>query len=89
MVNLLEKIQSLSQSKRKMIFWVLLCIIGAVLMGNVLANFRRGLQNLDLRKDALPEIQRRELQDKIPNLRDQLQQFKDLFPKILERKIGF
>lgn len=85
-MDTLKKIREKPEGERKIIFWILVVIIGPILFGLWLALVKQRLVNLNqgrLRQELrLPELEKQinDLPKLEPNL-DQLKQLEELFRK--------
>ena len=85
-MDTLKKIQEKPENERRLIFWILVVIIGLILFGAWLALVKYRLVNLNrgqLRQELrLPELEKQinDLPRLEPNL-DQLKQLEELFRK--------
>ena len=85
-MDTLKKIQEKPENERRLIFWILVVIIGLILFGAWLALVKYRLVNLNrgqLRQELrLPELEKQinNLPQLEPNL-DQLKQLEELFRK--------
>ena len=87
-MNILKKIQEKSEDERRLIFWILVIVIGFVLFGGWLAVVKHRLVNLNqgqLRQELkLPELEKQINDLPKPELNlgvDQLKQLEELFQK--------
>jgi len=87
-VNILKKIQEKSEDERRIIFWILVIVIGLVLFGGWLVLIKHRLVNLNqgkLRQELrLPELEKQINDLPKPELNlgvDQLKQLEELFQK--------
>ncbi|MDP2926705.1 MAG: hypothetical protein Q8N65_01020 [bacterium] len=87
-MNILKKIQEKSEDERRIIFWILVIVIGFVLFGGWLAVVKHRLVNLNqgqLRQELkLPELEKQINDLPKPELNlgvDQLKQLEELFQK--------